>query len=913
MIRKTSCCILKTILAFMLTCCHYSLGAQQNPEFRTAISNSFAAYYSQGTHEKVYVHTDREVYSAGDTLWFKAYVTEGLTDLPLSDSRFVYVELRGPGAWHKDNAKVYERIKARKHLDADSTERFSIYDNRIEIPESATPGIYTLHGYTQWMYNHPTDYMFTKRIEIRHPDENYAVEKVKYTRLDNGQIAADIQIVSSQGTPLTSGHADIEMVIDGKLRTRSYSLRQEGRFRTTFDAPTTEGGFIDITYDSPEIPAYRRRIELPSFRNDFDVAFLPEGGRLIAGIPQRIAFKAVGVDGLATEVKGTIHNSAGEVVCDIESTHRGMGLFLLTPVADEQYTALLHSQEDTLVAKSFTLPAIDKSGCTLAVDTGNGSATCRVLTTPDIDPSKIGTIIHSKGEVCHIGESAQSIKISTAAFNNGIATISLVDKQTLQPLCDRSFFIWNGEESSANISANKASYKPYSLVELAIQICNKKGEPITDGSYSLSVVDKANYTQPQTSIHAATLLTSDLKGYIENPAYYFENTDRRKLAQLDLVMMTHGWHRFELDSILMGNIRKYTYGHESVHTISGHLEGLGASSKNAYIAIMEPLHRASGRGFYKLYNLGEDPSFEFAVENAPRGMYYILQAWTKIGSKFGNTIELDPEIYPDFGKRKSLVRYDFERKSDSVKIAELNVTFDTTDISRIVQIEAVAFNAGIKRENYIPSESMSKVQIEERKYETLGDVLDDFPGIYRMRSPEYGTVYLTAKESGVTARADSADTSGLTPIKICVDGDPYVNLDHLDVEYIPLHAVKYVDYVGYPQCKDIFFSDYPVINIGMPVLYAFTSQKKGAITVVKKLGYSPDTTFYAPIYAPGTRGVIDKRKTIHWEPNISPDSTGMAHISFFTADKPSTYTITIEGVSNRGELCSSTSAIEVKP
>ena len=73
----------------------------------------------------------------------------------------------------------------------------------------------------------------------------------------------------------------------------------------------------------------------------------------------------------------------------------------------------------------------------------------------------------------------------------------------------------------------------------------------------------------------------------------------------------------------------------------------------------------------------------------------------------------------------------------------------------------------------------------------------------------------------------------------------------------------------------------------VPVEMCLEAKKKGAIAVVKKLGYSPDTTFYAPVYAPNTRGVVDKRKTIHWEPNISPDSTGVAHISFFTADSPS--------------------------
>lgn len=892
------------------------LSAQSPSEFQMAVGAAFSDYYSRGTYEKVYLHTDREVYAAGDTLWFKAYVTEGLTDLPLSDSRFVYVELRGPGAWHDYDQKLYERVKVRKHLAADSTERFSVYDNRIEIPADATPGIYTLHAYTQWMYNHPIDYMYTKRIEILHPDENYAVEDVVYRRLDNGRIAAEFRITSSQGTPLTVGHVSTDVVLDGRLTERSYSLRNGGVFSIVFDAPESDCNYIDLTYDSPQIPKYRRRVELPSFKRDFDVSFMPEGGNLLVGMPQRVAFKAVGVDGVSVEVEGSVLNSAGEIVTDIATSHWGMGLFMLTPMAGEKYTAQLSLANDSTLVKTFELPASLSSGCTLAVDVAEGTAMCRMLATKDINPANLGIIIHSKGEVCHIGDRAGSMQLSTSSFNNGMATVALVDKTTMQTVCDRTFFVWNGKESQTEISADADQYSPLSPVTLTLQFRDKSGAPLVDGSYSLSVADSSWYAEPQTNIYASTLLTSDLRGTVEAPAYYFTNTDRAKLAQLDLVMMTHGWHRFEMDSVLLGRLRDYTHGHETIHTISGRLDGSKASRRNAYIAIMEPLYRASGKGFYKLYNLGDDPSFEFAIDNAPRGMNYILQAWTSLGSKFGNTIELTPEEYPDFGGRKAWWRYDWAAQQEFEQYTStLNVTIDTTDISRVVSIEAVAFSADVQRESYRPSIAVSDVQIAERKFETLGEVLDDFPGVYRMSSPEYGMVYLTAKESGLAGRMDSTDTSGtgLTPIKICVDGNPYVTLEHIDVDYIPLHAVKYVDYVGYPQCKDIFFSDYPVINVGMPVLYAFTSQKRGAISVVRKLGYSPDTTFYAPIYAPNTPvgSVTDRRKTIHWEPYVVPDSTGVAKVSFYTADRASRYTITVEGISCRGELCSEMTQIEV--
>jgi hypothetical protein len=71
----------------------------------------------------------------------------------------------------------------------------------------------------------------------------------------------------------------------------------------------------------------------------------------------------------------------------------------------------------------------------------------------------------------------------------------------------------------------------------------------------------------------------------------------------------------------------------------------------------------------------------------------------------------------------------------------------------------------------------------------------------------------------------------------------------------------------------------------------------------KPLAATLPKQFYRPKY--NTKSVITGthlRSTIHWEPNIVTDTAGKATVSFYSADKPATYTITIEGSDLNGSL-----------
>ncbi|MBK7433708.1 MAG: hypothetical protein IPI66_07265 [Chitinophagaceae bacterium] len=66
---------------------------------------------------------------------------------------------------------------------------------------------------------------------------------------------------------------------------------------------------------------------------------------------------------------------------------------------------------------------------------------------------------------------------------------------------------------------------------------------------SLSVTDADIDDQPRnTNIITGMLLGGDVRGYIHDPAYYFgPETDTAAAFRLDLVMLTHGWRRYQWD------------------------------------------------------------------------------------------------------------------------------------------------------------------------------------------------------------------------------------------------------------------------------------------------------------------------------------------------------------------------------
>ena len=120
--------------------------------------------------EKVYLHTDKDVYFATDTIWFSGYVENASYASEFDESNYIYVELitdrmnRDFVSWNNyavSEPEILSRVKLKCSNNS--------FQGHIAVPEMNSTGRAIIRAYTYWMLNRPAEYMFYKELEITNP------------------------------------------------------------------------------------------------------------------------------------------------------------------------------------------------------------------------------------------------------------------------------------------------------------------------------------------------------------------------------------------------------------------------------------------------------------------------------------------------------------------------------------------------------------------------------------------------------------------------------------------------------------------------------------------------------------------------------------------------------------------------
>ncbi|MBN8859101.1 MAG: hypothetical protein J0H29_11975 [Sphingobacteriales bacterium] len=120
--------------------------------FAQQIQQQFVQYQSQAFTEKIYLHTDRNFYVAGEIMWFKAYIADGASGYLSEISKVAYIEII-----NRENKPVLQA----KIATGRGTGNGSFY-----IPVNMPSGNYRLRAYTNWMKNFDAGFYFEKNITI---------------------------------------------------------------------------------------------------------------------------------------------------------------------------------------------------------------------------------------------------------------------------------------------------------------------------------------------------------------------------------------------------------------------------------------------------------------------------------------------------------------------------------------------------------------------------------------------------------------------------------------------------------------------------------------------------------------------------------------------------------------------------
>ena len=866
-----------TVFLLIILTCQHSI-AQTEDILNDSVEYRMIQQLSAYPQEKIYMQTDKSVYLSGERVWFRTHLVDALTHKPIYISRYVYVELINP----LDN--LVRRVKIRP----DSTGSYSGY---LDLEDDLVQGNYTFRAYTHYMRNMGEESLFKKTIQVLDP-YSLEIEPIIGFDIDKNNISLSLQFVDRKNSDTIFPEVVECKIGHGKLHTlrRGNDGIYQHRARLS-EKDTNRTLLLSIVNNGRK---YSRYYNTPTDITDYDIKIFPEGGYLIPGVASKVAFKAQNSNGMGCDVEGIVYDSGGKEITKFNSKHLGMGYFHLLPLENETYHIISRNINGTEKRTELPTPRNDANvisakttGDRLLIQHHKGSAS---------QQNNISLLIHHKGLFIYKSE----WKPGTEIFNlpikqlpTGILNILLINHNN-DVLSERLIFNLNSNDfASIQSTESKQAYKRREQILVSFKMTDFNQLPST-GNIALSVTDKNTVELDSTiNIISTILLSSELKGHLESPASYFSEGTINKDA-LDVLMLTQGWKRYNIPSVIKGDIETPdAYAAEKSQIISGRSETLIGSLKEGKVSMMAKLDSLVS---YEATNTDDKGRFTFNVEY-PEGTTILVQTVGKRGGKL-NVININQETYPQLQnaavKLKSELVNQHSSSQDSY-LQQANEEYTLNNGLRTILLDEITVTAQ-RLENY--KESIYYSPIHAHGLQTAED-------IEKMASSSFRS--LLYRTPGIIVRGDQVTTTrSELPVLFIIDNMTFEDfsgrLDEIDVSTIESIFVlrDNTSMPGYfPETSGAVVVTSKMGN------YKNTSRRSPNIDEFIPLGYQQAAEFYSPTYETEEQkdtGIPDLRTTIYWKPNLQFTNEGEAVVEFYSADYPTTYQMIGEGIDDNGKL-----------
>ena len=691
--------------------------------------------------------------------------------------------------------------------------------------------------------------------------------------------------------------------------------------------------------------------------SDFDVSFFPEGGYLIDGYDCCVAFKALGDDGGSVEVAGVVKNDRDEVVDTLRTLHGGMGCLRFTPHTGERYYAECTMEGGK--TERFDLPASNNLACVLRVLQTERDFTVMVQSGRPL-PKGLRLLVHCRGNLCYFREwndDLPSLIFERDKLPGGVLQILLLDKAG-NALSERLVFN-RGEELATTDMQVRGSLKQRTKVTLAVTATDPDGRPAA-GDFSIAVTDRAAVPSATSgSIYSTLLLTSELRGTIETPDWYFEGQDAARVAALDALLLTQGWRRYDVPELMKKEYVEPQYPLEVGQEITGRISKSGLWNRKKKLSRYEM--RVIVPSLHYVTKCAVDDTGAFALNgfDFPDSTLYVLRPAAVRGSMPEATVKVARDSFPEVGtlprvpaqeqKKPYLAqaRYYIEQRGQTDM---RNILIDTVYVTHHKRLEST------RPEHRLAARTWTAEQIKEAGAGTILDFIARMPGMsvvgrqvsYRGYRPGFmvdGRLEETVGEMNPVRafRSTGMGRNHKTQTRLPPIPDPGGWIDFTGMNYSNTNSaqqstggnkrqIQYID--DFDNVPDILYypleivSRIDLIEGGNMVLWGVSHWKQaGIISITTKkgkelddatrtlpardvefaspLGYQTPAEFYAPAYATekARRSMVpDYRTTLYWNPTVKLDDTGQAIVEFYTSDAPADYDITIEGITQTGKI-----------
>ena len=811
--------------------------------------------------EKVYLHTDKDVYFATDTIWFSGYVENASYASEFDESNYIYVELitdqlyRDASSWK--NFAFYEpSVAVRKKIKRINNS----FSGHIVVPEMNSTGRGIIRAYTYWMLNRPAEYMFYKELELTNPMKDKLVEEMRNKKVKNRTDYLRIGEMMPQD-----------------------SIKQD------------------------------------KSKNRYDVQFLPESGNYVIGKSSTVYIKSLNQGGTGAKVFGEIYDSKGSVIANYSTDTLGFGKVIIksVPVGTMKASVkdTLGHEDDEIKLQKAISSGVTIEGCFDIVGKYSYSDADKFnlkITISDEMASQtdLHVMIHNNSEIYfnrNLEQISETYSLQLKSLTPGIHSITVADLEG-NVYAERAFLVLpDPERIKLDLSADKTMYGKREQVTFKLKLPGNIAD--STNAFSVSVYDAGVVENiEQTNIESYMMLKSEVKGYIENIAWYFNDSiplDMR-MYRVDLLMQTQGWKYYDNEKILQGKSDTPYFGREYNQTLFGKVVNPLRLTKNATVSFVAPSINFSA--------MGQIDSGYWVLKdvNFPEDTRFIISAVGKNGRSTSHTPILQDDYfapmykYPLKGEKvkytpkyQKIVENIYFNKDDGehAMAFELSPVVVTSQLITPKNSPSPIPNFPIRRDWYRDTIAMKPYT---QSY-TLGQyIAETFPGVrYNNGGGLIGPKLTPASGMSKPGRTGAVIVylNGMSVMREEVWSILQMSLNEIE-SVIYVSGLSAAPYQTVQTAMDIYPS--PVLMVRTKP-HVRTDQVPYNVSGGYPLGWQKPARFYSPKYdTPESKKskAKDNRITLYWNPAVKLDENGEATISFYTSDSDSQYRIEVEGRSS---------------
>jgi TonB-dependent SusC/RagA subfamily outer membrane receptor len=620
----------------------------------------------------------------------------------------------------------------------------------------------------------------------------------------------------------------------------------------------------------------------------FDIQFLPEGGHLVENMDCVVGFKAINALGRSVKVRGDVYDSDKNKIVSFSSFHNGMGAFSIKPEKDKKYFALVSFNESREM--KVDLPKSLERGIVMKTDNSNNDyilidIKSNRFRTNDRTANEFALIGQVRGKIYHssvinLADEHVQVRLEKRKFPTGIVHLTLFSYR-YEAMGERLVFVNHDDNMIIKVNSEYINPGEKDSVRIIIDVLDAQGSPLRS-NISLSVFEEEEVDPDSlySSIRSNLLLTSDLRGYIENPKYYFQSKSGTESKALDYLMLTQGWRRFSWQEVINNELPEIKYPVENHITIGGQITGdlfkFPLKDCDVTLTILDEYNdqyyeKSDKKGYFQFDNLIYYDTVNLKIE-------------ARRPSKRKNLVIVLPE-----GSPEEVVRY-----------------YGNNELTTVSERD----NKSYRRKRNI---EIKEAMLEKEKEESERNLMTSIHGEpdYVITSDEIPSGYtdvlqvIKGRVPGVLVSGNSVLIRG--PSTFYGSNEPLYLIDGVTVSgvssvlAIPVEDIERIEILKGPSAA-IYGS-----RGANGVIAIYTKRgmfmKKGIIDL-QMLGYSAPREFYQPKYEvdDDSQVKILKSSAIYWAPEVRTGFSGQARISFHIPENTPKYRIIIEGISYEGHL-----------